>query len=216
MKQSNPQWSPERGGGVPCGGLQAIGALFLVSRATQLSKNTSILATYNFCVVQPEPVIRTVISDQKAVSTNTASAVAWSENWATDQEGKRCRALGVPRSGVRAVYSTNWAYRRKVYPPTSKAIWFTLSSVGSARAGTWGRHSNGLANELSSTYQGTYWIRPASQRRNAVVVRLKSGKTPRKIIHRLLLAIWQQTRSAAWHMTTLILGCWHVVGRSII
>ena len=110
----------------------------------------------------------------------------------------------------------HFAYRRKVYPPTNKAIWFTLSSAGSARAGTWGRHSNGLANVLSNTYQGTSWIQPASRRRNAVVVRLKTEKTPRKIIRRPLLAIWQQTRSAAWPMTTLILRCWHAVGRNII
>ena len=45
-------------------------------------------------------------------------------------------------------------------------------------------------------------------------VRLKSGKTPR-IIRQLLLAIWQQTRSAAWVMTTPILGCWLVVSRNI-
>ena len=71
-----------------------------------------------------------------------------------------------------------FAYRRKVYPPTNKAIWFTLSSAGSARAGTWGRHNNGLANELSSTYQGTSWIPPASRRRNAVVIRLKKRENP--------------------------------------
>ena len=44
----------------------------------------------------------------------------------------------------------------------------------------------------------------------------ESEKTLRKIIRRLLLAIWQQTRSAAWPMTTLILRCWHAVGRNII
>ena len=66
----------------------------------------------------------------------------------------------------------------------------------------------------SNTYQGTSWIWPTSRRRNAGVVRLKSRKTPRKIIRRLLLAIWQQTRSAAWRMTTPISGCWHVVGRN--
>ena len=40
------------------------------------------------------------------------------------------------------------------------------------------RHNNGLANELSSTYQGTSWIPPASRRRNAVVVRLKKRENP--------------------------------------
>ena len=46
-------------------------------------------------VGHPRPASKT--RRTQAVSTNTASAVAWSENWATDQEGKRCRALGVPR-----------------------------------------------------------------------------------------------------------------------
>ena len=107
--------------------------------------------------------------------------------------------LAYPTGEVRAVYRTNRAFRLpKEGLPTHKQSNLIYSfECRQCESRTWGRHSNGLANELSNMYQGTPWIQPASRRRNAVVVHLKSEKTPRKIIRQLLVAIWQQTRSAA-------------------
>ena len=119
------------------------------------SRKKQIPRSYTWQVGHPRPASKTC--QTLAMSTNTASAVAWSENWATDQEGKRCRALGIPcwrgTCCIQHEPSVSLTEGRSTHPQAKQ--FDLLSSAGCARAGTWGRHSNGLASGLSNTYQGT-------------------------------------------------------------